>query len=136
MGEKVKETFLPIDQYKESYLISNYGNIYSYNSERFLKIQMDKKKYPYVDLWKEGRRKHRRIHILVAKTFIENPMHKKQVNHKDGNIFNYFVENLEWVTEEENIKHAVENGHAIANNFIVKGSIAEKEQEYYANHPE
>lgn len=38
--------------------------------------------------------------------FIPNPQNKEQVNHKDGNRGNDFVENLEWVTQSENIQHS------------------------------
>lgn len=46
------------------------------------------------------------VHRLIAQTFIENPESKKQVNHKDGNIQNNNVSNLEWMTNRENVLHA------------------------------
>ena len=46
------------------------------------------------------------VHRLVAETFIDNPLNKTQVNHKDENIENNNIENLEWVTDDENKMHS------------------------------
>ena len=47
------------------------------------------------------------VHRMVAETFLpEGNIEKAQVNHKDGNKLNNNVENLEWVTQEENLYHA------------------------------
>lgn len=54
--------------------------------------------------------KSRFVHRIVAETFIPNPDNKPCVNHKDFNIKNPSVTNLEWVTYSENNKHSVRNG--------------------------
>lgn len=52
------------------------------------------------------------VHRLIALTFIPNPLSLPDVNHKDGNKQNNCVSNLEWVTRQENVKHAYSMGLA------------------------
>lgn len=54
--------------------------------------------------------RYRSVHRLVADTFIPNPNDKPQVNHIDGDTTNNCVENLEWVTNIENMAHAKQTG--------------------------
>lgn len=64
---------------------------------------------------------HSPVHRLVALTFLECPGDPKdfQVNHKDGNTTNNCVGNLEWVSQEENRRHA-ENMGLIKDNKPMK----------------
>lgn len=60
--------------------------------------------YQFVPLGKEF--PSRRVHQLIAKTFIENPYNKPMINHIDGNVKNNRIDNLEWCTNQENQVHA------------------------------
>lgn len=53
-------------------------------------------------------------HRLVASTFVQNidPTILVEVNHIDGNRHNNYYKNLEWVTHEQNVDHAVRTGLA------------------------
>lgn len=57
-------------------------------------------------LIKDSKRYQFQVSRLVAKVFIPNPDNLPEVNHKNRDIHNNRVDNLEWVTQEDNINHA------------------------------
>ena len=73
------------------------------------KATKDKQGYLKVVLTVNGSIYARRVHRLVATEFISNPMNKPEVNHIDGVKDNNEVNNLEWVTAKENVRHAHAN---------------------------
>lgn len=68
--------------------------------------------YPQLEAHLEGKRKTAKLHRLLAETFIPNPDNLPQVNHKDGDKFNHSLENLEWVSASENVRHSYQIGLA------------------------
>lgn len=70
-----------------------------------------------VCLWKDGKEKTFLVARLVASTFL-GPPNGLTVNHKDGNSLNNCIENLEWLTIEDNAKHAFDTG--LCDSFCVK----------------
>jgi len=98
----------------EDYLIGTDGSIFSTKRNKFISLKLTKNGY-YEQSLHAGNKKYKwfRVHRLVAKAFIPNPEGKPFVNHKDGNKINNNVENLEWVTHEENMLHASIHGLAL-----------------------
>ena len=56
--------------------------------------------------------KQRRVHILLAETFLPNPNNYPIVMHKDNNKENNDLNNLKWGTISENTKQAFDDGLA------------------------
>jgi hypothetical protein len=100
------------------YQVSNLGKIKSLRrevpcnkgkrliEEKILKYTLSNKGYYQIQLTKNSKYYQKTIHRLVAEAFIENPENKEQINHIDADKTNNKIENLEWVTRKENMKHA------------------------------
>ena len=101
-----KEIWKDVVGYENLYQVSNLGNV---KRTHLLKPNIDRKGYYFVNLSKNGIVKCCRVHQLVARAFISNTTNKLEVNHKDGNKLNNSVDNLEWSTHLENMRHALKN---------------------------
>ena len=105
-----------------NYYATKEGLIFSSKSNKFLKPSFDQQGYARVGIYIGNyKTKTIKIHRLIAETFIENPLNKKDVNHKDGIKSNNDLSNLEWATRSENIKHAFKNGLKIITNKQIDG---------------
>lgn len=96
--------------FEEYYSITEDGKIFSKRIQRFLKSSLKKNGYVCIHLNVAGNVYYKKVHRLVAETYIPNPDNKPMVNHKDGNKSNNYYTNLEWVTGSENNIHAIGNG--------------------------
>ena len=88
----------------EDYYISNRGRFK--HGKKLLKTKPGLDGYPRCNLGKNKKRVHR----LVAQAFIPNPDNLPVVDHIDGCKTNNNVENLRWVTQQENIQAAYDTG--------------------------
>jgi len=106
------EIFKKIKGYEGLYQISNYGRVYStkrkkprfitgMNSFGYKRVRLRDSKGVDTDFF---------VHRLVALHFIEMIEGKDFVNHKDFDRANNHVDNLEWCTQGENIRHARKHG--------------------------
>lgn len=68
------------------------------------------KGYKRVNLGTTGKNDNRQIHVLIALCWISNIGNKQQINHVNGVKTDNRIENLEWVTNQENRDHAVRLG--------------------------
>ena len=102
-----EEIWCPVKNYENLYEVSDQGRVKSlkFGKERILKPFRNKGGYLLVNLRKNRERKMCYVHRIVAQTFTPNPDNLPEVNHKDENKENNFVQNLEWCTDKYNTNY-------------------------------
>ena len=125
------EIWKKIKGYEDYYEISNFGRIKSlHRNGLYLRQFRNNKGYLITQLSKNGNSKTFIVHRLVAETFIDNTYNKEQVNHKNCNKLDNRVCNLEWVTNDENKKHAQEHGLCKSSVKGGKNKLSKKVNQY------
>lgn len=117
----MEEIWCDISGYKGLYQVSTLGRVRSLDriiydqgrhwsqNGKILKASSQKSGYLFVTLSKAGKAKQYRVHRLVAQAFIPNLNGWQQVNHKDEDVTNNKVENLEWCTAKYNLNYGNHN---------------------------
>lgn len=77
---------------------------------RVLKQSNNISGYMYVSIKVYGKYFNKRVHRIVAQTFLPNPDDLPEINHKDNNPLNNEASNLEWCTREYNIAYREKYG--------------------------
>ena len=102
--------------------VSSFGNVRTldrvvssekmtrFQKGRVLKQSDNGMGYLKVNIPINGKQASKKVHRLVAQTFISNPDNLPQVNHRDCNRKNNKVKNLEWCTASYNQKYREKHG--------------------------
>lgn len=122
MNSNLEEQWRPIAGFP-NYQVSNRGRVKNIKSGKIIKNSIDVNGYESVNLWKNNKLKHFRVHRLVAEAFIENPYNLPQINHIDENKTNNDVTNLEWCTASQNIRHSIYRQYQKINQLSLDGKF-------------
>ncbi len=135
--KSIVERVLPIPDF-DGYYASKKGKIYStlgkgcrdrYNLEKRvfpkeLKYRITKNGYARVYMRKNNsKRVDVYVHRIIGDLYVPNPNNLPEINHIDNKRLHNEDINLEWVTREENINHAMNYGYMTRNE---KGQFTHK----------
>jgi len=111
MRDSDNREWLPIPGH-EVYEVNRDGQVRSWKwgSPRPMRQHYNGMGYLRVSFHDQHGYKHYPIHRLVAITFLGLPPDGCEVNHIDGIRTNNHISNLEWITHQENVAHAISLG--------------------------
>lgn len=100
----MEEIWKDIPGYEGLYQASNLGNIKSIFNNKILKFGVSTNNYYTVNLWKNKKSKHYRVHTLIAITFLNHTPNKQiiVIDHIDNNKTNNRLENLQLISQRHN----------------------------------
>lgn len=122
MSQDTREEWRPIAGFP-NYQVSNKGKVMNLKTGRVIKNSIDYNGYMSVNLWKNNKLKHFRVHKLVAQAFLPNPLKLPQVNHIDECKTNNDANNLEWCTASQNIRYSIYRQYRKINQLSLDGEF-------------
>lgn len=111
----MEEVWKPIEGYEGLYEVSNLGRVRSLlfhnNQTTFSRLKLlsttdNGHGYLIVGLRDGKHRKNHYVHRLVAQAFIPNPRNLPNIDHIDHDRSNNAVENLQWITQKDNVRRS------------------------------
>nr|WP_087511402.1 NUMOD4 motif-containing HNH endonuclease [Lactiplantibacillus plantarum] len=131
----MEEVWKPVKGYEGYYEVSCFGNVRSV--ERYDTIGRKKhgvmlsgcnngNGYLSVQLAKDGCKKRKYIHRLVAESFVHRVENNNEVNHKDENTLNNRADNLEWCNRKYNCNYGNHNNklsESKGSKFVVTNNV-------------
>jgi len=93
----------PIKDFENEYLINKFGKIFDVKRNRFMNLHysgVERRNYLQVSLYKHGKRHTKRVHSLMATTFLGHVYgdRKVVVDHIDNNPENNRLSNLQIIS--------------------------------------
>lgn len=123
------EVWKDIKNYEDEYEVSNLGRVRNKKTKKILKPCLDKKGYPMVKLYKNGKAKTKRVHQLVWEAFNGKIPEGYQINHISECKTENRLENLNLMTPKQNSNWGTRNeriGKANINNKNRSKSVIQK----------
>lgn len=102
------EIWKDIPEFEGYYQVSNFGRVKNIKTNHIKVPDLNTAGYFRVQLCKNKKHIRFLIHRLVARVFVDGYFDGAVVNHIDMNRQNNRWDNLEWVTQSENQKKAIE----------------------------
>lgn len=113
--DQTTERWLPVVGYEGIYEVSSHGRVRSLSRADFVGRKRQgrvlapgcQNGYFFVHLCKGGNKRVQRVHKLVASAFLGERPEGCTVNHIDGDKTNNHPNNLEYMTQGDNVRHAL-----------------------------